>query len=79
MRALIDDMKMLTIRNKKAFVVGNGSWAPVVTEKISKEVSELQNVEQIVKALTIKSALDDNTAKEVRDAAKIIAEDIKNS
>ncbi|MGI6594290.1 MAG: FprA family A-type flavoprotein [Christensenellales bacterium] len=79
MRALIDDMKMLTIRNKKAFIVGNGSWAPVVTEKISKEVSELQNVEQIVKALTIKSALDDSTAKEVRDAAKIIAEDIKNS
>lgn len=76
MRMLIDDMKMLTIRNKKAFVVGNGSWAPAVTAKMSEGVSELQNVEQIFEALTIKSALDECTANKIREAAKVIASDV---
>ncbi|HHX49035.1 MAG TPA: FprA family A-type flavoprotein [Clostridiales bacterium] len=79
MQALVDDMKMLTVRNKKAYVVGNGSWAPVVTDKLLNKVLELQNVEIISESLTIKSALNDETADQIRAAAKTIAEDIKSN
>lgn len=76
MQQLLDDMKALTIRSKKAAVIGNGSWAPIATKKMSEHLCQLKDVVEIFEPITIKSALNDVTAMQVEELAKRFSEDI---
>lgn len=56
MENLIQDMKALTVQNKKYAIIENGTWAPVAGKLLKAELDSMKNMEQVGETLTVKSA-----------------------
>ncbi|MDD6282008.1 MAG: FprA family A-type flavoprotein [Oribacterium sp.] len=56
MENLIQDMKALTVQNKKYAIIENGTWAPAAGKLLKAELDSMKNMEQVGETLTVKSA-----------------------
>jgi len=79
MENLIREIVSHNIQNRCFAIVENGSWAPVSGDLMKKELETIKNTRFIEGKLTIKSAPKTSQIQEIKDFAKIIAEDIKNN
>lgn len=72
MEALLRDMAVLNLQNRKVALVGNGSWAPASHTVMEKMISEMKNMELIVPPLVIRSALKHTQIEELTALADAI-------
>lgn len=56
MENLVQDMKALTVQNKKYAIIENGTWAPAAGKLLKAELDSMKNMEQVGETLTVKSA-----------------------
>lgn len=75
MHYLLDDMKALTVQNKKVAVIENGSWAPQSGKLMQGMIAEMKNMELIGDKVTIRSSLADPAS--LYALADAIAETVK--
>lgn len=54
---LLTDMKALSVQNRVAAVVENGTWAPTAAKQVIQKLEELKNVTVLEQTLSIKSTL----------------------
>lgn len=57
MQTLLEEMARLNMQNRKAALVGNGSWAPSAIERMSELVLSMPHMELLGEPLLIRSSL----------------------
>ncbi len=73
MREFVNDLTERGYRNRKIGIVENGSWAPVVKNKIIKAFELCKNLEFAENVVTIHSAVKDDTVEQIKQLAKEMA------
>ena len=73
MAHVIDDMRRMTVRNRKYSVIGNGSWGPQSQKIIMESVSAMQNMELIGEPFVFKSSMPASQESELDALADAIA------
>lgn len=76
MESLLHEMAALNVQNRKAAVVGNGSWAPVAHKSLISILSNMKNVEIISEPLVILSSL---TEDQLTDIDKMVDEIVRSA
>ena len=72
MAEFMEDMKNLTVRGRKATVLGNGSWAPQSDKIMRQYLCEMKDMDVSEKSLTIKSRLSREQSEELDEVAEDI-------
>lgn len=72
MREFIEDMAALNLQNRKASVIGNGTWAPQSENRMRELLGSMNGIDISEKGLVVKSRL----AEARMDALSEIADDI---
>ena len=70
MREFVNDLTERGYRNRKIGIVENGSWAPVVKNKIVKAFELCKNLEFAETVVTIHSAVKDETVEQIKKLAE---------
>lgn len=70
MREFVNDLIERGYRNRKIGIVENGSWAPVVKNKIVKAFEICKNLEFAETVVTIHSAVKDETVEQIKKLAE---------
>ena len=70
MREFINELTERGYRNRKIGIVENGSWAPVVKNKIVKAFELCKNLEFAENIVTIHSAVNDDTIEQIKKLAE---------
>ena len=70
MREFVNDLTERGYRNRKIGIVENGSWAPVVKNKITKAFELCKNLEFAETVVTIHSAVKDETVEQIKKLAE---------
>ena len=70
MREFINELTERGYRNRKIGIVENGSWAPVVKNKIVKAFELCKNLEFAENIVTIHSAVKDDTIEQIKKLAE---------
>lgn len=70
MKTFIDGLTERGYRNRKIGIVENGSWAPVVKNKITKAFENSKDILFADTVVTIPSAINDTTREQIKDLAK---------
>ena len=70
MREFINELTERGYRNRKIGIVENGSWAPVVKNKIVKAFELCKNIEFAENIVTIHSAVKDDTIEQIKKLAE---------
>ena len=70
MREFVNDLTERGYRNRKIGIVENGSWAPVVKNKIVKAFELCKNLEFAETVVTIHSAVKDETIEQIKKLAE---------
>ena len=73
MREFINELTERGYRNRKIGIVENGSWAPVVKNKITKAFELCKNLEFAENIVTIHSAVKDDTIEQIKKLAEEMA------
>lgn len=73
MREFINELTERGYRNRKIGIMENGSWAPVVKNKITKAFELCKNLEFAETVVTIHSAVNDDTIEQIKKLAKEMA------
>lgn len=73
MREFVNELTERGYRNRKIGIVENGSWAPVVKNKITKAFELCKNLEFAETVVTIHSAVKDDTIEQIKQLAKEMA------
>ena len=55
--------------NRKVGIIENGSWAPMAGKKIKEFLTGMKNIEIVEPTVTVKSAMKQNTIKELESLA----------
>lgn len=56
-------------QNRKVGIIENGSWAPMAGKKIKEFLTGMKNIEIVEPTVTVKSAMKQNTIKELESLA----------
>ena len=56
-------------QNRKVGIIENGSWAPMAGKKIKEFLTGMKNIETVEPTVTVKSAMKQNTIKELESLA----------
>lgn len=56
METLLHDMRALSLQNRKAALIGNGTWAPISHEAMRKNLEMMKNMEVIGQPFVIRSS-----------------------
>ena len=67
MAEFMEDMKNLTVRKRKATVLGNGSWAPQSDKIMRNYLSEMKDMDVSEKSVVIKSRLKPEQSDELEE------------
>ncbi len=70
MREFINELTERGYRNRKIGIVENGSWAPVVKNKIAKAFENSKNIEFAENNVTIHSAVKDENLEQIQKLAE---------
>lgn len=70
MREFVNELTERGYRNRKIGIVENGSWAPVVKNKIIKAFELCKNLEFAETVVTIHSAVKDDTVEQIKKLAE---------
>ena len=70
MREFVNDLTERGYRNRKIGIMENGSWAPVVKNKITKAFELCKNLEFAETVVTIHSAVKDDTIEQIKKLAE---------
>ena len=70
MREFVNELTERGYRNRKIGIVENGSWAPVVKNKITKAFELCKNLEFAETVVTIHSAVNDDTIEQIKKLAE---------
>lgn len=73
MAHVIDDMRRMTVRNRKYSLIGNGSWGPQSQKIMSEVLSSMQGMEQVGETFVFKSSVSAAQEKELDALADAIA------
>jgi flavorubredoxin len=73
MREFINELTERGYRNRKIGIMENGSWAPVVKNKITKAFELCKNLEFAETVVTIHSAVNGDTIEQIKKLAKEMA------
>lgn len=67
MAEFMEDMKNLTVRARKATVLGNGSWAPQSDKIMRNYLSEMKDMDVSAKSIAVKSRLNSEQTEELEE------------
>lgn len=70
MKTFIDGLTERGYRNRKIGIIENGSWAPVVKNKITKAFESSKDISFADTVVTIHSALNDTNREQIKNLAK---------
>ena len=73
MREFVNELTERGYRNRKIGIVENGSWAPVVKNKIVKAFELCKNLEFAETVVTVHSAVKDDTIEQIKKLAEEMA------
>ena len=73
MSAVIEDMEIMTVQNRKFSVIGNGSWVPQAPKVIEERMSAMKNMTKVGDTITILSSLKPEQKAELESLAEAIA------
>lgn len=76
MENLLTDMKALSVQNRTAAVMDNGTWAPVAGKHMITKLQEMKNMKILDLQLSVKSVLGSDREEELDAFAKQIADTI---
>ncbi len=57
MESFINDMKALNVQNRTVALMDNGTWAPVASKQMAKELEAMKNITLLDKSFSIKSVV----------------------
>lgn len=77
MSALLDEMTILDIKDRKYALIGNGSWAPMATKHMVDFFETQKNWTNLAEPITITTALTKEHQAEFDALAKTVADSIK--
>lgn len=69
MEALLRDMAALNVQNRKAVVIGNGSWAPAASKLMKGMLEEMKDMDVLGEPLTLLSSLKASQLPEMESLA----------
>ncbi len=73
MAHVIDDLRRVTVRNRRFSVIGNGSWGPQSQKIIIESMAAMQGMEQVGEAFVFKSSMGADQVPELDALADAIA------
>ena len=73
MADFLTHLKSKTFRERKAFIVENGSWGPTAARTIKASLAEMKDITVCDPVVTIRSSVKDDTVKALEELADIIA------
>jgi flavorubredoxin len=76
MEALIRDMAVLNLQNRKVAIIGNGSWAPAAHAVMEKLICEMKNMELVTQPFVIRSALKSSQTEELFAIADAVSDSL---
>jgi len=79
MEALLRDMAVLNLQNRKVALVGNGSWAPASHTVMQKLICEMKDMELLAPPFVIRSSLKPTQMEELLALADAVGESVLNS
>ena len=72
MSAVLEDMEIMTVQNRKYSVIGNGSWAPQAPQVIESRLASFKNMTKVGETLVIKSSLRPEQLPDLENLANAI-------
>ncbi|MGI6005281.1 MAG: FprA family A-type flavoprotein [Christensenellales bacterium] len=78
MEALIRDMAVLNLQNRKVALVGNGSWAPNAHTVMQKLLCQMKGMELVASPVVIRSALKASQMQELLALADAVGGSVLN-
>lgn len=79
MEALLRDMAVLNLQNRKVALVGNGSWAPASHTVMQKLISEMKGIALLTPPLVIRSSLKPSQMEELTALADAVGDSVLES
>jgi len=76
MEALLRDMTVLNLQNRKVALVGNGSWAPASHTVMQKLICDMKNMELLAPPFILRSALKPSQLEELLALADAVSESV---
>ena len=73
MADFLTHLKSKTFRERKAFIVENGSWGPTAARTIKASLAEMKDITVCDTVVTIRSSVKDDTVKALEELADVIA------
>ena len=73
METLLRDMAALNVQNRKAAIVGNGSWAPTAHKLMQSMLGEMKNMEVVGNPLVLLSSMREEQIPEMETLAEQLA------
>lgn len=73
MADFLTHLKSKTYRERKAFIVENGSWGPTAARTIKASLAEMKDIEVADPVVTVRSSVKPETVEELRALAEVIA------
>ncbi len=70
MRTFIDGLTERSFKNRTVAFIENGSWAPVAVKVMQKKLAECKNISFAQAAVTVRSAVNDASAEQIKNLAK---------
>lgn len=77
MSAVLEDMEIMTVQNRKFSVIGNGSWAPQSPKIIEERLSAMKNMTKVGETFVIKSSMRPEQLPELEKLAEDIVASIQ--
>ena len=74
METLLADIKAHALKNRTVAIAENGSWAATAGKQMREMLAGLKDVNVLDGAVTVRSALNDDTTAALRELAKALAE-----
>jgi Uncharacterized flavoproteins len=76
MEALLRDMAVLNLQNRKVALVGNGSWGPVSHTIMQKMIGEMKSMELLAPPVVLRSSLKPSQREELLALADTVSESV---
>lgn len=79
MEALLRDMAVLNLQNRKVAIIGNGSWTPAAHTVMEKHICEMKNMDLVASPFIIRSALKSNQTEELLAVADAVCNSLNGN
>ena len=73
METFINHLKAKNYQNRTLAFIENGSWAPVAAKKMRAEFENMKDITFVEPVVSIKSALNEQSEKQLNDLAEALA------